>query len=156
MGAAYCQWGGLTDWNICNIHGEEHLASRCRAMLRTGTFSNLAHCQPHWQLANTGNPSRGGPLSVYNFWQVAKFSWHAANSTPPDPPWFWIVPRIARVTKIGQEKAYFHGYLTLTFDLWPQFAKKSRVKIKIHPHTENQAPRSIGYCRRACDTRKES
>ncbi len=51
MGAGYCQWGGFTDRNVCNIHGEEHLAS----MLRTGTFfkfgtlpATLATCQ-HWE-----------------------------------------------------------------------------------------------------------
>ncbi len=27
MGAGYCQWGGLTDRNICNIYGDAHLAS---------------------------------------------------------------------------------------------------------------------------------
>ena len=27
MGAGYCQWGGLTDQNICNIYGDAHLAS---------------------------------------------------------------------------------------------------------------------------------
>ena len=34
MGAGYCQWGGLTDRNICNVFGGAHLASRYRAMLR--------------------------------------------------------------------------------------------------------------------------
>ncbi len=28
MEAGYCQWGGLTDRNICNIYGDAHLASR--------------------------------------------------------------------------------------------------------------------------------
>ena len=28
IGAGHCQWGGLTDRNICNTHGGEHLASR--------------------------------------------------------------------------------------------------------------------------------
>ncbi len=23
MGAGHCQWGGFTDRNVCNIHGEE-------------------------------------------------------------------------------------------------------------------------------------
>ncbi len=27
IGAGHCQWGGLTDRNICNIPGDEHLAS---------------------------------------------------------------------------------------------------------------------------------
>ncbi len=26
MGAGHCQWGLLTDWNICNIHACRHLA----------------------------------------------------------------------------------------------------------------------------------
>ena len=29
MGGGHCQWGGFTDQNVCNKHGEEHLASRC-------------------------------------------------------------------------------------------------------------------------------
>ncbi len=33
MGAGHCQWGGYTDRNVCNIHGEVHLASHYRAML---------------------------------------------------------------------------------------------------------------------------
>ena len=33
MGAGHCQWGGYTDQILCNIHGEEHLASRRHAML---------------------------------------------------------------------------------------------------------------------------
>ncbi len=28
MGAGHCQWGELTDQNVCNIYGQEHLASR--------------------------------------------------------------------------------------------------------------------------------
>ncbi len=36
--------GWYTDGNLCNIHGEEHLASRWRAMLRTGTFFKFATC----------------------------------------------------------------------------------------------------------------
>ena len=38
MGAGYCQWGGPTNRNICNIYGGVHLASRYRAMLRPWTF----------------------------------------------------------------------------------------------------------------------
>ena len=52
MGAGHWQCGGFTDRNVCNIHGEELLASRYRAMLRTGTFfkfgtlpATLASCQ---------------------------------------------------------------------------------------------------------------
>ena len=26
MGAGHCQWGGLTGRNVCNIHGDAHLA----------------------------------------------------------------------------------------------------------------------------------
>ena len=55
MGAGHCPWGGYTDWIVCNIHGEEHLASRCRAMLRPGTFgkfgilpATLETCQ-YWE-----------------------------------------------------------------------------------------------------------
>ncbi len=41
MGAGHCPWGGYTDRIVCNIHGEVHLASRYRAMLRPGTFSKF-------------------------------------------------------------------------------------------------------------------
>ncbi len=27
MGAGHCQFGGFTDRNVCNIHGEGHLAA---------------------------------------------------------------------------------------------------------------------------------
>ena len=145
MGAGHCQWSGFTDGNVCNIHGGEHLASHYRAMLRTATFikfgnlpATLETCQ-YWETFIEGAPS------FYNFWQVAKICWHAANSNPPDPPWSWIVPHTAPVTKIGLEKAYFHGYLTPAFDLWPQFAKKSRVRIEIRSYIKNETPRSIGY-----------
>ncbi len=156
MGAGHCQWGGLTDRNICNIHGGEHLASCYRTMLRLWDFFQIWHLASHnGNLPILGDHSRGGLLSFSNFWQTAKNSWHAANSTPPDPPWSWIVPQIAPMTEIGPKKAYLHGYLTLTFDLWPQFVKKSQVRIEIYPHTENQAPTPIGCSRRACDGRLE-
>ena len=155
MGAGYCQWGGPTDRNIYDIYRDAHLAPRSRAMLRLWDFYQFWHLPSHTgNLPILENP-RGGLLSFSNFWQVAKISWHAANSTPSDPPWFWIVPHIAPVTKIGPEKAYFHGSLTLTFDLWPQFAKKSQVSLEIHPHSEIQAPRPIGCSRRPCHIRKE-
>ncbi len=95
------------------IHSHRAIA-RCFGL---GLF-RIWHLASHTgNLPILGNLSRGGPQSFYNFWQVAKISWHAANSTPPDPPWSWIVPHISYMTKIGPEKAYFHGYLTLTFDL---------------------------------------
>ena len=154
MGASYCQWGGLTSRNIYNIYGSAHLASRDSAMLHLWNFYQFwLPASNTGNLPILGNPSTVGLLSFSNFWQVAKISWHAANSIPPDPPWFWIVPHIAHVINIGQEKAYFHGYLTLTFDL--NFFQKSRVSSKIHPYTENQAPRSIGCGSRVCDGRKE-
>ncbi len=116
MGAGHCPWGGYTDRIVCNIHGEEHLASRYRAMLRPGAFgkfgnlpATLETCQ-YWEtfldratccfatfgkfgifashsgnLPVLGNFSRWSPLSFYNIWQAAKISWHAANSTSPDP-----------------------------------------------------------------------
>ncbi len=113
MGAGHCQWGGLTDRNICNIYGGAHLASRYHAMLRFWDFYQF------WHLANytanlpiLGNLSKAGLPSFSKFWQVARISWHAAKSTPHDPPWSWIVTHIAPVTKIGQEKAY-------SKDFWP-------------------------------------
>ena len=88
LGAGHCQWDGLTNRNICNIYGDEHLASRFRAMLRSGTFFyQIWHLASHnGNLPTPGDLSRGGLLSFPNFWQDAKISWHAANSTPPDPP----------------------------------------------------------------------
>ena len=54
MGASHCQWGGLTDRNVCNIYGAATLASRYHAMLRLRTSSTfgklpatLATCQ-YW------------------------------------------------------------------------------------------------------------
>ncbi len=51
-GAGHCPWGGCTDQNLCNIHGEVRLASCCHTMLRPRTFSTfgtlpakLAPCQ---------------------------------------------------------------------------------------------------------------
>ena len=119
-------------------------------------FFQLWHLSSHTgNLPTPGNLSRGGLLSFSNFWQVAKISWHAANSTPPDPTWSWIVPHMAHVTKIGPEKAYFRGFLTLTFDLWPRFCKNQHVKIKTHYHAKNLVRRSNGYGRRGCDTHPE-
>ena len=112
-----------------------------------------------WQLAShTGNLptpgslSRGGLLWFSNVWQVAKFSWHAAKSTPPDPPRSWIVPHLATVTKIGPEKAYFCGFLTLTFDLWPRFCKNQHAIPKTHHHAKNHVRRTNGYARRGHNT----
>ncbi len=34
--AGHCQWGGLTDRNICNMHGDEHLAWRYQAPVSIG------------------------------------------------------------------------------------------------------------------------
>ncbi len=108
-------------------------------------FFQIWHLASHTgNLPILGNHSRGGPLSFYNFWQVAKISWHAANNTPPDPPWSSIVTHIAPVTKIGLEKAHFHGYLTLTLDLWPWNVKNQRAAIETYLHTENEALRSNG------------
>ena len=88
MGAGHCQCGGLTYRNICNIYGGAHLASCYRAMLWPGTFFfQIWHFASRTgNLPTPGNLSIGGLLSFSNFWQVAKISWHAANSTPSDPP----------------------------------------------------------------------
>ncbi len=106
MGAGYCQWGGLTDRNIYNIYGGY------RVMLRMWDFYQFWHLASHTgSLPILGNPSRGGLLSFSNFWQVAKIGWHAANSTPPDPPWPWIVPHTAPVTNIEKRHIFM--------DIWP-------------------------------------
>ncbi len=34
IGAGYCQWGGFTDRNVCNIDGEEHQAHRSNSFGR--------------------------------------------------------------------------------------------------------------------------
>ena len=118
MGAGYCQWGGLTDWNICNIYGDVYLASRYRMMLRLWDFYQFWHLASYTgNLPILGNPSGGGLQSFSNFCQVAKISWHAANGNPPDPPWSWLDAHLTSVTKIGPKNAYFWGFLTLTFDL---------------------------------------
>ena len=55
MGVGNCQWSGLTDQNICNIHGVAHLASRYRAMLRLWDFytfwilASYTGNLPHWE-----------------------------------------------------------------------------------------------------------
>ncbi len=48
IGAGHCQWGGLTDRNICNIHGDAHLASRSRDASAMGLLHILAPCQLYW------------------------------------------------------------------------------------------------------------
>ncbi len=52
MLAGHCPLGGNSDRNVCNTHGEVHLALRRRTMLRPRTFSEfgtlpttLALCQ---------------------------------------------------------------------------------------------------------------
>ncbi len=57
MGAGYCPWGGHTDWNGCNIHGEVHLALRDSAM-------------------------RGVPLHVYNI-HFSQCDHPMGSSRPP-------------------------------------------------------------------------
>ncbi len=102
-------------------------------MLRSGTFSKfgtvpaiMATCK-YWK-----NLSRGSPLSSYNIWQDAKNSWHAAKSTPHDPPWSWSDPYLTSVPKIGQEKAVFCVFLTLTFDPdLPKISIRSPMSIYI-------------------------
>ncbi len=47
MGAGHCQWGGLTDQNICNIHGGAHLASRVNSLNAIGV-----HGQTNRKLVN--------------------------------------------------------------------------------------------------------
>ncbi len=63
------------------------------------------------------NLSGGGLPSFFDFWQVAKISWHAAKGTPSDPPWPSMYPDLSPMTGLGPEKAYFQRFLTLTFDL---------------------------------------
>ncbi len=143
MGAGHCQWGGLTDWNICNIHGDAHLASRYRAMLRFWDFYTFWHLASYTgSFPILGNLPGGGLPSFSTFWQVAKIRWHAAKSTPPDPPWSLIVPHIAPVTKIGPEKAYFSGFFTLTFDLWPLtlICQKESSHTQVPPSCQKSGP----------------
>ncbi len=119
-------------------------------------FFQIWHLASHTgNLPTPGNLSRGGLLSFSNFWQVAKISWHAANSSPSDPSRSWIVPHMAPVTKIGPEKAYFRGFFTLTFDLWPRFCKNQHAIPKTHHHAKIHVRRSNGCSRRGCDGRKE-
>ncbi len=129
------------------------------ALSRVDSALGLYH---FWHLASypgnlpiLGNPSKGGLLSFSNFWQVANISWHAANRTPPDPPWSWIVPHMVPVTKIGPEKAYLRRFLTLTIDLWPCFVKNQHAIPKTHRHAKDHVRRSNGCGRKKCDTNPE-
>ncbi len=45
MGAGHCQWGGLTDRNICNIYGGAHLASRYH--VRRSIGCDRRECDTH-------------------------------------------------------------------------------------------------------------
>ncbi len=146
MGAGHCQWGGLTDQNLCNIYGDAHLASRYRVILRPRNFSTFdtGLASHPGNLPILEHLSRRGFLPFSNFWQIAKISWHAANSTPSDPPWSWIVPHIALMTRIGLENACFHGHLALTFDPWPRKQKNRQAAIRAYLSAKSGASWSNG------------
>ncbi len=119
-------------------------------MLRSGTFSKfgtlpaiMATCQ-HWETFLDEAPC---PPTTFDYYgQDAKNSWHAAKSTPHDPPWSWPDHYLTFVPKIGQEKAVYCGFLTLTFNLdLPKIGIRSKMSIYIQ---KNQVCRSIGGSRR--------
>ena len=140
-------WGPVTAngvdlmTEIYVIYMEMHTSHRATVRcFGSGTFTNfgtlpstLATCQ-YWETHLEEVSCRS--LTFGNL--------HAANSTPPDPLWFWIAPHIAPVTKNGPERAYFHRYLTLTFDLWPQKPKNRQAAIRTHVSAKNGASRSNG------------
>ncbi len=119
IGASYCPWGGQTDWNACSIHGEVHLASHYRAMLRLWNFYHFWHLASYTgNLATLENLSRGGLPSFYNFWQVAKISWHGAKGTPPDPPWSWTIPCTHSPCDQNRPRKCIFLWIS-DLDLWP-------------------------------------
>ena len=103
-------------------------------------FPDLALCQPRWHPAIPPKRSTVSPLSSYDIWQNAKYSWQPANSAPPDPHRSQSTTYLTSVTKIGPEKAQFCGQLTLTFDLGSQKISLSpsspismqKIKFKVH------------------------
>ncbi len=100
-------------------------------------FYQICHLASHdGTLPIVGNLSRGGTLLFYNIWRAAKNSWHAAKSTPPDPHWSWWVTYQASLTRDCPEKAYFCGFLILTFDLWHWFTKKYSFSAQTYHHAQ--------------------
>ena len=77
-----------------------------------------------------GDLSRSSPLLFYNIWQAAKISWHAANSTSPDPLWSWMDQYLAAVTKSCWKTLFFVLFwpwpLTYDPDL-PKFGMRSSM-----------------------------
>ncbi len=106
IGAGHCPWGGHTDWNGCNIHGEVHLASPCCAILRSWTFSKvgtlpatLATCQ-YWETF-----LEDAPCPLTTFGKMPKI----VGTLPKVPHMTLPGPD---QTKIGPEKAF-------SVDFWP-------------------------------------
>ncbi len=104
-----------------------------------------------WHLAShngtlpiAGNLSKGDALLIYNFWPIAKISWHAAKSIPLHPPWSWLDTYLTSITKICPENAVLCGFLTLTFDLWPWVTKNSSYIIEIYLSAKYEDSRSMG------------
>ena len=54
------------------------------------------------------NHSKGSRLSSYNIWQNAKYSWHAAKSTPPVRHWSQLTPYLTSMTNKKEKKSVFH------------------------------------------------
>ncbi len=112
MGAGHCPLGGFTDWNVCNVHGEVHLASRYRAMLRPRSFSRfdtlpatLAHCQ-YFRIILEGAPCRPTIFKVPNI--------------------VGTLPKVPHLTLIVHN--WPHTYL-----LWPKLAQKMHIFVDIWP-----------------------
>ncbi len=140
MGAGYCPWGGHTDWNGCNIHGEVHL--------RSGTFSKfgtlpatMATCQ-YWETFLEEAPCP--PTTFGKMPKIVGMLPKLPKSTPYDPPWSWSDPYLTSGPKIDPENAVFCGFWTLTSDRWPWFAKNRHAVTDVQIHAKNQVHWSIG------------
>ena len=128
MGAGHCPWCGFTDRNVCNMYMERY-ASR-RAAVRCfglGFFFQIWHFVSHpGTLPIRPDRSRGSLLSSYNIWQNAKYSCHAAKSTPPDPHRLWFC--VAILDKRGLEHNWTCAAWITT---WHSLTQRSRLRCNL-------------------------
>ena len=142
MGAGHCPSGGFTDWNVCNIHGDLRLPSRCRAMLRPRTLFQIWHFATHNDTLPTfRNHSRRSLRSSCNIWENTKYSWHTAKSTPPDPHRLQLTPYLS--PRLDQKRHIFVDICPwpLTFELGSQknqsFTAETFLHVKYGGHRSN-------------------
>ncbi len=146
LGSATAHGCGHTDWNVCNIHAEVHLASRCTRDASVWDFKIWHLASHNGNLPILRNLPRGSPLSSYNIWQDDKNSWHAAQSTPHDPLWSWLDPYLTSVPKIGPEEAVCFWVFDLDLIPLTLICQKPACghAADVRLHTKNQVCRSIG------------